>query len=321
VTYNAEHIYSFDLFGSDQPEECKLIKQGRSVDRKIASLKEKARECLVGKQLGSAIALYSQCLQMIPAQREGNNSQRAILLNNRAYCLMIRNWLGDDRLALLDCEAAVRLDHGYFKAHKRHLEALFKLNRHEDVSNFAVRYVKRFPEHAEDLYKYLPKGVNGEFQEEECSEEIEVEITRPGFFMRFCGSSNIQTDIKEACFLPGDRSIAAGSDDGFVYIWDSLNGKLLNVLYGGDDVVNCVQPHPFYPLLVTSGIESVIRVFDCSKPSSMKTMEATFASHLKHNADSLKAHWNEIPNRMSSGSLNMALLNLLMRSQYSEASN
>lgn len=40
------------------------------------------------------------------------------------------------------------------------------------------------------------------------------------------GHSNVQTDIKEANFLGGaDEMVAAGSDDGHVFIYDANTGR------------------------------------------------------------------------------------------------
>ena len=79
---------------------------------------------------------------------------------------------------------------------------------------------------------------------------------------RFCGHCNTHTDIKEASFL-GERGeyVAAGSDDGNVFIWEKVTGNLVRVLRGDDSIVNCVQWHPQMAMLATSGIESVVRLW------------------------------------------------------------
>lgn len=71
-----------------------------------------------------------------------------------------------------------------------------------------------------------------------------------------------QTDIKEATFLgANDELAAAGSDDGRVFIYNSESGEVINVLKADEEVANCLQPHPAAPILATSGIESVIRLW------------------------------------------------------------
>ena len=51
-----------------------------------------------------------------------------------------------------------------------------------------------------------------------------------------------------------DEYVVSGSDDGHVYVWSKSTGGLLFWARGDDDVVNCLEPHPFLPMtLATSG--------------------------------------------------------------------
>jgi len=79
---------------------------------------------------------------------------------------------------------------------------------------------------------------------------------------RYVGHCNVQTDIKEACFVgAGDAVVAAGSDDGCVVLYDAATGTVLRALEADEDVANCVQCHPTEAVLATSGIESVVRLW------------------------------------------------------------
>lgn len=56
------------------------------------------------------------------------------------------------------------------------------------------------------------------------------------------GHANVQTDIKEATFLGGqDDLVAAGSDDGSVYVYEAATGHVIKILQADEDVANCVQ--------------------------------------------------------------------------------
>ncbi|KAI9221854.1 WD40-repeat-containing domain protein [Blastocladiella britannica] len=75
----------------------------------------------------------------------------------------------------------------------------------------------------------------------------------------FQGHRNECTMLKEAAFF-GSAHIAAGSDDGNVYLWHRGTGDVVDVLCHLDSsVVNCVQPHPFMPSLAISGIDDTIK--------------------------------------------------------------
>ena len=83
------------------------------------------------------------------------------------------------------------------------------------------------------------------------------------FTRRFTGHCNAHTDIKEANFLGAHGSyIAAGSDDGNIFIWEKETSNLVLILNGDDSIVNCIQWHPYQALLATSGIENVVRLWE-----------------------------------------------------------
>lgn len=70
----------------------------------------------------------------------------------------------------------------------------------------------------------------------------------------------LQLSSSDTCFRDGEF-IAAGSDDGNLFIWDRESTNLIRVIPGDESIVNCVQPHPHTCLLATSGIESVVKLW------------------------------------------------------------
>eukprot|EP00271_Cylindrocystis_brebissonii_P017020 TRINITY_DN4247_c0_g1_i1.p2 TRINITY_DN4247_c0_g1~~TRINITY_DN4247_c0_g1_i1.p2 ORF type:complete len:141 (-),score=31.01 TRINITY_DN4247_c0_g1_i1:159-581(-) len=76
------------------------------------------------------------------------------------------------------------------------------------------------------------------------------------------GHCNTGTDIKQASFL-GERGeyIASGSDDKRWFIWEKRTGRLVKMLLGDDNVVNCIQCHPFDCCVATSGIDDSIKLW------------------------------------------------------------
>ena len=56
--------------------------------------------------------------------------------------------------------------------------------------------------------------------------------------------------------------MAAGSDDGNVFIWERASGNLVRVLRGDSSIVNCIQWNPATPTMATSGIENVVRIWE-----------------------------------------------------------
>ncbi|KAM6945684.1 DDB1- and CUL4-associated factor 6-like [Aplochiton taeniatus] len=92
-------------------------------------------------------------------------------------------------------------------------------------------------------------------------EESETRKSRkPAVQMTYRGHRNSRTMTKEACFW-GDRFVLSGSDCGHVFIWDRQTAEHIMLLEADQHVVNCLQPHPYEPLLATSGIDSDVKIW------------------------------------------------------------
>ncbi len=101
---------------------------------------------------------------------------------------------------------------------------------------------------------------------------------RRDFLQRFVGGANVMTDIKEANFW--GNFLLAGSDCGRVFIWDRRTGRIVKILEGSKEVVNCVRGHEREMLIVSSGIDNHI---NCWSPASRKN-EAEEKNEIKENS-------------------------------------
>ncbi|XP_011301763.1 DDB1- and CUL4-associated factor 6 isoform X2 [Fopius arisanus] len=77
---------------------------------------------------------------------------------------------------------------------------------------------------------------------------------------RYMGHRNARTMIKEANFW-GDEFVMSGSDCGHVFVWERDTAKLCMLLEADQHVVNCLQPHPYLPMLATSGIDYDVKLW------------------------------------------------------------
>jgi hypothetical protein len=108
----------------------------------------------------------------------------------------------------------------------------------------------------------------------------------PPVVQRFVGQCNLQTDIKECCFLGcSDELVATGSDDGRVFIFRTATGECIRVFTADEDVANAVQPHPHLPVLATSGIESTVKLWS---PEGEPTTGGSIGEVVRRNQERLK---------------------------------
>ena len=111
------------------------------------------------------------------------------------------------------------------------------------------------------------------------------------YSQRFVGSKNSATDIKEANFIGYHGNyIVAGSDDGYVYIWEKSTANLVLGFQGDQSIVNCVQWNPQFPMLALSGIESSIKICSVKKSLNYETK------------DNLESLWKRAKRNQNQGS-------------------
>uniref|UniRef100_A0A8D2J3B8 WD and tetratricopeptide repeats 1 n=1 Tax=Varanus komodoensis TaxID=61221 RepID=A0A8D2J3B8_VARKO len=245
----------------------------------LEKIKLQANEAFACQQWTQAIQLYSKAVQKAP-----NN---AMLYGNRAAAYMKRKWDGDHYDALRDCLRAISLNPCHLKAHFRLARCLFELKYVTEALECLDDFKGKFPEqahssacdaldrdinaalfsktdNAEDKKGSGPIWLRATGRKDSISDDEMVLRERSyDYKFRYCGHCNTTTDIKEANFFGSNAQyIVSGSDDGSFFIWEKETTNLVRVLQGDESIVNCLQPHPSYCFLATSGIDPVVRLWN-----------------------------------------------------------
>ena len=79
---------------------------------------------------------------------------------------------------------------------------------------------------------------------------------------RYVGHKNVKTFLKSVAFMCDDAYVSTGSDCGGMFVWDVRTCELALKVQADSQVVNNVCPHPSLPMVVTSGIDDVMRVWE-----------------------------------------------------------
>ncbi|TWW79432.1 WD and tetratricopeptide repeats protein 1 isoform X1 [Takifugu flavidus] len=245
----------------------------------LEKIKQQANDAFARQQWTQAIQLYSLGIHQA--------SWNAMLYGNRAAAYMKRKWDGDHYDALRDCLKALTLNPGHLKAHFRLARCLFELKYLAEALECLDDFKGKFPEQAnssacnaldKDIKAALyskpesaeDKKANSSvrfhsFSRKESIPEDELVLRERSFDYkhRYCGHCNTTTDIKEANFFGSKgQYIVSGSDDGSFFIWEKETTNLVRILQGDESIVNCLQPHPSYCFLATSGIDPVVRLWN-----------------------------------------------------------
>ncbi|KAK9823623.1 hypothetical protein WJX72_004300 [[Myrmecia] bisecta] len=149
ASYHADHAYAFDLQGTGSLASAAL-------PPKAEEAKNEGNRAFFDKDNSRAIWEYSRALQYAPTSPQ--------ILANRAAAYLQRGWLGDGWCALQDCEAALRLDPAYLKAHYRRVQAIKALGQLQLANAAADQFMAQFPDHREDVVA-LKAGIRRELEE------------------------------------------------------------------------------------------------------------------------------------------------------------
>nr|CAD1834463.1 unnamed protein product [Ananas comosus var. bracteatus] len=89
----------------------------------------------------------------------------------------------------------------------------------------------------------------------------------------YSGHRNSKTVKGVNFFGPNDEYVASGSDCGRVYIWRKKGGELMAMMVGDKHIVNCVEPHPYFPFLATSGFDKNVKIWTPTASESVPLPE------------------------------------------------
>ncbi|XP_017029903.1 DDB1- and CUL4-associated factor 8 isoform X2 [Drosophila kikkawai] len=71
-------------------------------------------------------------------------------------------------------------------------------------------------------------------------------------------------------FGPRSEYIVSGSDCGNIFFWEKQSAAIVNFMKGDHaGVVNCLEPHPWMPVLATSGLEHKVKIWTPNGPGSV----------------------------------------------------
>ncbi|XP_012304333.1 DDB1- and CUL4-associated factor 8-like protein 2 [Aotus nancymaae] len=82
------------------------------------------------------------------------------------------------------------------------------------------------------------------------------------YVKRFKGHRNNNT-IKDVKFYgPRSEFVVSGSDCGHIFFWEKSSCQIIQLLKGDtESTINCLEPHPHLPMLVTSGLDHDVKIW------------------------------------------------------------
>ncbi|KAJ8721232.1 hypothetical protein PYW07_002007 [Mythimna separata] len=85
---------------------------------------------------------------------------------------------------------------------------------------------------------------------------------KEGYTHRYSGHRNSATFKGVAFFGPKSQYVVSGSDCSYIYIWDKETESIVQWVQGDmNGVVNCIEAHPWCPVLATSGLDKDVKIW------------------------------------------------------------
>lgn len=118
--------------------------------------------------------------------------------------------------------------------------------------------------------------------------------TKDGEYLH-CYEGHINSRTIKGVNFFGTRSeyIVSGSDCGNIFFWDRNTEAIINFMKGDHaGVVNCLEPHPWMPVLATSGLEHDVKIWTPNGPAKKldedalkQTLERNFRRNIVDRGD------------------------------------
>ncbi|XP_041372422.1 DDB1- and CUL4-associated factor 8-like isoform X2 [Gigantopelta aegis] len=111
-------------------------------------------------------------------------------------------------------------------------------------------------------YNYNGTGVLGTYNDEDIYMFSNEHSDGANYIHRYQGHRNNQTVKGVNFYGPRSEFVVSGSDCGHVYMWDTETEKIVQFLEADNGgVINVLEPHPFAPILATSGLDHDVKIF------------------------------------------------------------
>ncbi|XP_054436994.1 DDB1- and CUL4-associated factor 8-like [Pteronotus mesoamericanus] len=83
------------------------------------------------------------------------------------------------------------------------------------------------------------------------------------YVKKYKGHRNNATVKGVNFYGPRSEFVVSGSDGGHIFLWEKSSCQVVQLLEGGDraGTVNCVEPHPYLPVMATSGLDHDAKIW------------------------------------------------------------
>ncbi|XP_077471786.1 DDB1- and CUL4-associated factor 8 [Stigmatopora argus] len=119
---------------------------------------------------------------------------------------------------------------------------------------------------------------------------------------RYKGHRNNATVKGVNFYGPCSEFVVSGSDCGNIYLWDKHSARIVQFMEEADrsGVVNCLEPHPHQPNMVTSGLDHYIKVWapTAKTPTRLKGLKQVIKNNKRERDEESLRHGNHFDTQL-----------------------
>ncbi|XP_052803947.1 DDB1- and CUL4-associated factor 8-like [Mya arenaria] len=125
-------------------------------------------------------------------------------------------------------------------------------------------------------YNYNGTEILGTYNDEDIYLFNNTHSDSASYIHRYQGHRNNQTVKGVNFYGPHSEFVVSGSDCGHIFLWDKDTENIVQRMEGDEGgVINVLEPHPHFPVLATSGLDSDVKIWapTAEKPTELQGLK------------------------------------------------
>lgn len=134
------------------------------------------------------------------------------------------------------------------------------------------------------VYNYNGTEVMGSYNDEDIYLFDNIHSDGADYIHKYRGHRNNATVKGVNFYGPRSEFVVSGSDCGHVFLWDRETENVVQFMEGDDcGVINVLEPHPFAPILATSGLDHDVKIWapTLDEPTVLPNLKKTAKKNRK----------------------------------------
>ncbi|XP_070551794.1 DDB1- and CUL4-associated factor 8-like [Ptychodera flava] len=134
------------------------------------------------------------------------------------------------------------------------------------------------------VYNYNGQEILASYNDEDIYLFDSTHSDGAEYIHRYQGHRNNATVKGVNFYGPQSEFVVSGSDCGHVYLWEKQSERIVQFMEGDEGgVVNCLEPHPTYSVLATSGLDHDVKIWapTAEEPTKLEDLNQTKRTNRK----------------------------------------